>query len=351
MEGVPKRQLPFLNHERTRHGGLVWYVRIGKGPRIRLRQAYGSPEFLAAYHAAIAGEAPPDVKTKARSGTLAWLVARYRESTAWLEFSPATRRQRENVLARVLTKSGDAPYAKITRKTIVQGLDRRRETPSAARHFLDSMRGVFQWAVYAELAEIDPTEGVRSPKPRDTGGYHIWTEDEARRYEERWPLGTRQRVAFDVLLYTALRRGDAVRLGKQHERDGLFVLRTNKTGEEAYIPILPPLIESIKAGPTGDLTFIAALDGRNLTKESFGNCFRDWCKAADVPGSAHGLRKLYATRAAQWLTEAQLEAIHGWERGSAVVKIYTKKVDRERLARSAAKKLTENTPRPHLFKR
>jgi hypothetical protein len=54
----------------------------------------------------------------------------------------------------------------------------------------------------------------------------------------------------------------------------------------------------VEAGPCGDLTFIAGERGQPLTKESFGNVFRDACRAAKVPGSAHGVRKIAATRAA-----------------------------------------------------
>src|SRR3546814_6251923 len=64
---------------------------------------------------------------------------------------------------------------------------------------------------------------------------------------------------------------------------------------------------------SSDLTFIVGANGRPLTKESFGNEFKSACKAAGVPGSAHGVRKIAATRAADnGATEAQLMAIFGW---------------------------------------
>jgi integrase len=52
------------------------------------------------------------------------------------------------------------------------------------------------------------------------------SEDDIERFETRWPLGSRERIAFDVLLYTGLRRGDAVKLGRQHVRDGVFRIKT-----------------------------------------------------------------------------------------------------------------------------
>jgi integrase len=79
---------------------------------------------------------------------------------------------------------------------------------------------------------------------------------------------------------------------------------------------LPALAATLKAGPCCDLTFIVGARGRPLTKESFGNEFRDACREAGVPGSAHGLRKLGATRAADnGVTETESEATFGWTGG------------------------------------
>jgi integrase len=139
------------------------------------------------------------------------------------------------------------------------------------------------------------------------------------RYQARWPIGTRQRVWLDVLLYTGLRRGDAVRFGRQHVKDCIGTIKTEKSGftMTVTLPILPVLAETLAAGPCGDLTFIAGERGQPLTKESFGNLFRDACREASVPGSAHGVRKIAATTAANnGATVAQLEALFGWTGGT-----------------------------------
>ena len=92
------------------------------------------------------------------------------------------------------------------------------------------MRGLFKWAAKAKLVKTDPTLGVENP-PRKTGdGFIPWTEDDVAAYELRWPIGTRQRVWLDVLLYTGLRRGDAVRFGRQHVKDGVGTIKTEKSG-------------------------------------------------------------------------------------------------------------------------
>src|SRR5262245_18753815 len=141
MKAMPRPRPPHLHRETTRHGSTAWYVRVGKGPRIRLRGEFGSPEFAAEYQAAITGTLRPNSSKGAPAvGTLAWLVARYRESSVWTGLSGATRRQRENIFMHVLASAGQQPFAKITTETIVAGRERRAQTPDQARHFLDAMR-------------------------------------------------------------------------------------------------------------------------------------------------------------------------------------------------------------------
>jgi hypothetical protein len=98
--------------------------------------------------------------------------------------------------------------------------------------------------------------------------------------------------------------GTICQLGRPHARGGL--IKTEKNGVEVPVIILPILQTTLDAGPCGDLTFIVGENGRPLTKESFGKQFKAACKAAGVPGSAHGVRKRAATRMADnGATEAQ----------------------------------------------
>jgi integrase len=329
---------PHLQRQITRHGRAVWYVRVGKGPRARLRAEYGSPEFQAEYQTAITSLRAPKTQVRRSVGSLAWLIERYRETSDWLNgFSKATRRQRDNIFRQVIETAGNVPVAQVTKPAIISGRERRAQTPAQARHFLDAMRGLFKWAVGAGLAKSDPTTGVESPARKKGGGFIPWTEEHVAAYEARWPLGTRQRVWLDILVYTGLRRGDAVRFGRQHVRDGVGQLKTEKSGGAITVtlPILPVLAETLAAGPCGDLTFITGERGQPLTKESFGNLFREACRAAGVPGSAHGVRKIAATRAANaGATVPQLEAIFGWT-GGRMASLYTRSADRVRLAKSA----------------
>jgi integrase len=310
MDVMPRPRPPYLSREVTRHGKAVWYVRRD-GKRIRINAEYGTPEFGTEYQAALAGA--PKSKDAPGSGTLAWLIERYRETAAWQELSLATRKQRESILKQIIDSAGNKPISSITSFVVNAGRDRRAHSPHQARRFLDALRGLFRWTHDAQLVKVDPTAGIKNPAKKDNGGYRPWTEEDVAAYEFRWPIGTRQRVWLDVLLYTGLRRGDAVQLGRQHVRDGVATLKTEKTGTVVTLPILPVLAETLAAGPCGDLAFICGARGEPMAKKSFSNDFADACRAANVPGSAHGVRKIAATRAANaGATVAQLEAIFGW---------------------------------------
>lgn len=337
---MPRPRPPYLLREKNRHGKTVWYVRKGDGPRTRIHGEFGSPEFMAAYQAAVAGVEQPKADPSTKS--LNWLWDSYRNSTGWKALSLATRRQRENIMSHVLEGAGREPYSAISRKHVVAGRERRAATPSQARNFLDAMRGLFRWAVDVGFLENDPTAGINYPKRPKGQGFAVWDEDDVARYQNKWPIGTKERVWLDVLLYTGLRRGDAVRLGRQHVRDGVASLRTEKSrfNTEVTIPILPVLQTTLDAGPCGELAFICGDRGTPLTKESFGNMFRVACTAAGVSKSAHGVRKIGATRAANaGATVAELEALFGWQ-GGAMASLYTRSADRRRLAKGAIDKLT-----------
>jgi integrase len=125
-------------------------------------------------------------------------------------------------------------------------------------------------------------------------------------------------------------------------RDGVGTITTEKTGTEVTLPILPVLAETLAVGPCGDLALIANKNGQPFAKEAFGNAFKDACRAAGVPGSAHGLRKIAATRAANaGATVAQLEAIFGWS-GGRTASLYTRAADRRRLAIEGMHKLANS---------
>jgi integrase len=331
---MPRKLPPFVLRERSRHGRVVFYFRKGKGARIRLPDL-SDPEFENAYQRARAwsGEAFPVHRLPGKS--LSWLIDQYQRSAKYAELSKATRRQRDSIFANVVKEAGSFPFADLTGEDFKAARERRKDTPAQARNFLDAMRGLYRWAKEAGHVETDPTEGVRNPgKSRSRDGFKAWTDADVARFEARWPEGTPQRQWLYVLLYTGVRRGDAVRLHSDQVKDGWIELPTEKTGMTVYIPLRPEL-----TGITG--WFISGKFGRPLAKESFGNLFRDACRAAGLDKSAHGLRKLAATKAAEaGLSVAELEALFGWT-GGTMASHYTRAASRKRLAQSGLEKMRE----------
>ena len=334
MDGMPKPRPPHLVSERSRHGALLWYVRKGHGQRIRLREPFGSDPFWAEYRAALEGAPQATAAGKAAPQSFAWAINRYRASAAWGALSKASRKQRDAIYKSLEKTIGREPLGRITETTIDNSMNARRDRPHSANNFLKAMRGFYAWAAGdGKLVGSDPTRSAHMLKGQnDAIGFHTWTSDELAKFEAQWPLGTRARLAFDLLLYTGLRRGNVVKLGRQHVRDGLITIRTEKTGTVVCLPIPPVLAASIDATKTGDLTYLVTRNGTPFVKEGFGNWFGEVCRAAGCPGSAHGLRKAGASRAAEnGASERQLMAVFGWTNGD-MARHYTEAADRKRLS-------------------
>lgn len=78
-------------------------------------------------------------------------------------------------------------------------------------------------------------------------------------YEDYWPRGTRERLAFDILALTGLRKGDAMKLGwgdVDAATNEVIRLRTEKTKTPVFIPMTGELIEALNAAPLGKVTWI-----------------------------------------------------------------------------------------------
>jgi integrase len=312
---------------------MIWTVRVGHGPRTRLRAPYGSTQFMREYREAV--EKPrAHGQPRDDEGTFGWLWTLYRASPAWAQLSPATKKQRNHLMKLSLELAGNQPLEIWTRKFVIAGRDFRANTPSQATNWVKTLRALFRWAVDAEHLDADPTVGVKPLQASD--GWHTWSAEEMARFEARWPTGTRERLAFDVLLWTGLRRGDAARLGPKHVIDGEITIETEKTRRVVAMPMLKPLADSIAASPTGVETFIASADGKPLVKDSFGDWFEVVCEAAGVPGRAHGLRKALAVKLAEsGATDSEIEAVLG----NQMAGVYRRRASNKRLASTALARL------------
>jgi len=171
-------------------------------------------------------------------------------------------------------------------------------------------------------------------------GFHTWTPGEVAKFEERHPVGTKARLALGLLLFTGTRRGDMVKLGRQHVKDDWlrFVPRKTlyKRQEISEKPWLSVLADLVAKSPCGNLTFLTTEYGRPFTAAGFGNWFRDRCNEATLPHcAAHGLRKAGATLAAEnGATTKQLMVMFDWSTPGQA-EVYIEAANKKRLAREA----------------
>lgn len=343
-----KRKLPlYVQRQKTRHGNWVYYFRIGKGKRTRLPSPNESG-FMAAYKAALAGE--PVATPRVATGTLQWLWDKYtNESARWAGYSNATKKQQSLIMAKVLDGNANKALPSFTQDVIQAGVDRRHETPAQAGNFLKTMRGLFSWAKRMRIIDVDPTANVERIRYKSSG-FPAWTLDDVEAFRARHQIGSHERLAMELMLLAGLRRSDVVRAGIQHICDGVLTIDTAKTSTRVSVALSGSLIDIIDKTPRKGLHLIEGKNGRPFVKEGFGNWFRDACNDAGVNKSAHGLRKLSATLAAEGGAAAhQLLAQYGWT-NIATAEIYTKGVDRRRLGIEASRIVAdqiENRTAPH----
>ncbi|GEC16429.1 integrase [Nitrobacter winogradskyi] len=227
--------------------------------------------------------------------------------------------------------------------------DELRSTPAAANQRLKALRALFNWANEADETTVNPTLGVKRI-PYATDGHHTWTDAEIAQYQARHAVGTKARLAFDLLRFIAFRREDVVRLGREHICNGRIMYRQAKNEHrnpvDIDIPLHPELAASIAATATGDKTFLVTEFCKAFTANGFGNKFKDWCRQADLPHcSAHGIRKATATTLAENAATAhEIMSITG-HRTLEEVERYTKAARMRKMADAAMTKLAQTKHR------
>jgi integrase/recombinase XerD len=294
---------------------------------------------MASYKAALSSA---DVQKRSAhrkdAGSFGYVCRAYYASVAFKLLDVSTQSWRRRALDSICERHGDKPI-----KLLLPIRDELSDRPGAARNRLKALRALFRWAVELDHAEKDPTRDIK-PLPYVTAGHHAWSLEEVEIFEAFHPIGSKARLAMALMLYTACRREDAVRLGPQHIRHGRLQFRQAKNEHrnpvDIDIPLHPDLVEIIETSRSGHLTFLVTEYGRPFSAGGFGNKFREWCDQCGLTNcSAHGLRKAAAARLAERGASAhEIMAITG-HRSLEEVERYTRAVRRSKLADSAMSKL------------
>jgi integrase len=344
---MTRLRLQYIHRFRDRHGKVRHYFRRDGFRRVPLPGLPGSDQFMAAYQAALAGDTAPKLPigaTRTRPGTVSALVVSYYSSSEFRTLSEATRATYRGIIERFRAEHGDKRVALLGREHIAKMMAKKVETPAAANNWLRMVRLLMRHAREAGLRGDDPTVDVRGIKIK-TEGFHTWSEGEIAAFEAKHPKGTRARLALALLLYTAQRRSDVIRMGRQHISDGALRIRQQKTGIVVEIPVHPDLRATLDATPSEHLTFLTTKHGEPFTAPGFTNWFRECVEDAELPkGCApHGLRKAAARRLAEaGCTAHEIMSFTGHTTLKEVQR-YTAAADRRQLADSAAAKIGRRT--------
>ncbi|MGJ8529668.1 tyrosine-type recombinase/integrase [Maritalea sp.] len=339
-----KKRLPTnVSEFKDRHD--KWRMRFRKKgfATYYFKSKYGTKAWEKEYQACRDGQTPRTKKThRVPAGSFAALVALYYQSPEFRGLRITTQATYRGTLRRFLDEHGTKRVDRIQRIHIKAILGKMEAKPSAANNLLDRLRPLMTLALDIGWITVDPTLRVKGYKIRSSG-FPPWSEEEVQKFEQFYPVGTKPRLALDLLLYTGQRRGDIVQMGKQHIKNGAICIRQQKTGAPVEVPISHQLALSIATLKHNHLTFLVTEYEQPYSSNGFGNWFRKKVRAAGIEGrSAHGLRKVASRRLAEaGSTNSEIKSVTG-HRTDKEVQRYTESANKLTLATSAINKTYGN---------
>jgi len=334
-------KLKYVDRFKDRHGRTRHYFRRGKGVRIMLPGQPGAEAFMLAYQAALAGEEVcKPVAQRGDPGTFERLVQDYYASADYLGLKATTQHVYRLMIDRLVRdeKIGHRLVAQMTRQHVQQIVGRRAATPAAANNFLKKLKILLHFAIDNGWRKDDPT--LRIKRFRE-GEYHTWTDEEIAQFEARWPIGSRERTAFGLLLFTGQRLFDVRGMGWQDVVNNAIRVVQSKTGAKLWVPLHLELARVLAAWPKKHMVMLTTKFGKPFSAAGFSNYMADKIAAAGLLERCvtHGLRKAAARRLAEaGCSSKEIAAITGHATLKEIER-YTKAAEQRQLAVSAMGRL------------
>lgn len=331
-------KLKYVNTLKDSKGIVRRYFRRGGKQLGALPGVPGSDEFMTAYAAYLA-EKPPAAVRVMHEDSLAKLIVDFYGSRFFTDLKPSSRQLYRYALEPMSKAHGHRSASALPAEKAEKIINEiGAEKPGMANLTRAVLRRVFQFAVKAKWRKDNPMLGI---EPFKVGEHHTWTDAELKKFEAKWRLGTRQRLAYALLLYTGQRVGDVCRMHRSDiSADGIHVVQ-EKTDVELWVPIHPDLAKAMKAYKAKGLTLIGDPSGRPLKRASLSALMRAAIKDAGLPSRcvAHGLRKAAMRRLAESdATEKQIASLSGHKTLKEIER-YTKAASQKKMARQAMDKL------------
>jgi enterobacteria phage integrase len=340
---MPRKLPPHVERNHVK-GHTYLSFRIGKGPRIRLPSDPSSAEFREAYAAAMSGESAPTrtVLKKDAPGTIGALVASYMQTSAFISLRETSKAGYMTRLETMRVDHGHRSIAGLTRDRInTFMLLPFADRPGSALDTLKKLRILIRHAIEKGLLKHDPSAGIKRPKSKPI---RAWTDSEMAAYERRWPLGTKQRTAYALMLGVGTARVDVHRMTwTQVDSAGVGYTR-NKTGVPVDIGLDNSLRAALDAAPRSHMTIINTEFGRPFTVDGFSGFMRDAMTAAGLPLDCkpHGLRKTLGRRLADAGVSAHDIMAALGHTTLAQAELYTKEANRRRGGQRAVLQLNDH---------
>ena len=292
--------------KRLADGSLKTYYWAWKGGPA-LPGKPGSPEFVAAYNAAIARKVMPT------AGVLLSLLNRFQESGEFLHrISERTRRDYVKQIKRIERAFADFPIKALAdreaRAVFLEWRDDLARTSlRQADYAYGTLARILSWALKRGLIDANPcAEGGKLH--HGTRVDRVWPDAKIARFLD--VASPQMRLAMMLAVNTGQRQGDLRRL-PWSAYDGTDIkVRRRKTGAYVSVPVSDELKAALDVAPRASPIMLASTDGKPWSESGFQSAWGKATARAGIEGlTFHDLRGT----AVVWLARA----------GCNVVEIYS----------------------------
>lgn len=349
MPTLPPKPPHFYAVDHVRAKGR-WYSYFGrtlrKKPTIRIKPAYHDDPagFRQAYGKLLSSHQSSSTVEGVQANTLADYAGRYLRSAHFASLAQNTQGNQRRLLRYLVDDYGNKSMAKLSERAVGTIIDDNRRPDTVVNQMVKMLSILAKRAVRDGILSANPVPSVDRRKVK-TANKVPWPLNEREKFRARWPLGTKQRTAFEIGFYTAQRGNDVCAAQWAHFDVASWRLTQAKTGRVLTLPVRPGLRQALDATPKDGMFVIGTSRGARSPK-SFYNWFRSACDEAGVDRGLtfHGLRATAAVAAIQAdCTEDEAMALTGHtDRGE--FQRYVRGAQQDVLASKAVAKL-ENTTR------
>lgn len=315
---------------RDRHGKKRYRFRKKGYPTHNFKSAPGTPEFMEELNRAQNARLEPESRWLPFSYDA--LAVSFYHTPKWIESRDSTKTTYRNIIERWRKDNGHVDVRRVTTGNIEKKLASMKDTPAAANNLRKVLARLHRHAIKLGWRSDNPVTATDAYNT--DGGFHCWTDDELAAFDKKWAIGTRERLAKELLLNTALRKSDVLTVGPRNRIGDRLELKHRKNDSDTSIPIVPALMAALD-GVTGD-PYIQTQFGKPFTSTGFYNWFKRACVKAGIPHcSPHGLRKAISRRLAEsGATVLEGRAVTGHKTDREFMK-YAEAANKERMADKA----------------